>query len=62
MEEREYSFMYLLDMKYANTHSGLTKKLLLTVNQTCVVEMNLPKPLNDFNDENGEIALCLSVQ
>ena len=60
MEERKNTGrIYLMNVDHANTHSSFDEKLAPIHQSNLCCEIDLPtKPLNDFNDENGEIALC----
>lgn len=60
MEERKNTGrIYLMNVDHANDHgSFISEKAPIKQSNLCC-EINLPtKPLNDFNDEEGEIALC----
>ena len=60
MEERKNTGrIYLMNVDHANDHSSfIASKAPIKQSNLCC-EINLPtKPLNDFNDEEGEIALC----
>jgi ribonucleoside-diphosphate reductase alpha chain len=60
MEERKNTGrIYLMNVDHANTHSSFDEKLAPVHQSNLCCEIDLPtKPLNDFNDEDGEIALC----
>ena len=60
MEERKNTGrIYLMNVDHANTHSSFIEKVAPIRQSNLCTEINLPtKPLNDFNDEEGEIALC----
>ena len=60
MEERKNTGrIYLMNVDHANTHSSFNEKEAPVHQSNLCCEINLPtKPLKDFNDENGEIALC----
>ena len=60
MEERKNTGrIYLMNVDHANTHSSFNEKEAPVRQSNLCCEINLPtKPLNDFNDEKGEIALC----
>ncbi|XPE42377.1 hypothetical protein ACNKHV_14210 [Shigella flexneri] len=52
--------IYIQTLHHCNTHSPFDPAIApVRVSLTCALEIALPtKPLNDVNDENGEIALC----
>jgi len=60
MEERKNTGrIYLMNVDHANTHSSFNEKEAPVHQSNLCCEINLPtKPLKDFNDEDGEIALC----
>ena len=60
MEERKNTGrIYLMNVDHANTHSSFEESLAPVPQSNLCCEIDLPtKPLNDFNDEDGEIALC----
>ena len=60
MEERKNTGrIYLMNVDHANTHSSFEESLAPVHQSNLCCEIDLPtKPLNDFNDEDGEIALC----
>ena len=60
MEERKNTGrVYLMNVDHANTHSSFDEKLAPIHQSNLCCEIDLPtKPLNSFNDPNGEIALC----
>jgi len=60
MEERKNTGrIYLMNVDHANTHGSFKPELAPVRQSNLCCEIDLPtKPLNDFNDENGEIALC----
>jgi len=60
MEERKNTGrIYLMNVDHANTHSSFDESLAPVHQSNLCCEIDLPtKPLNDFNDEEGEIALC----
>jgi ribonucleoside-diphosphate reductase alpha chain len=60
MEERKNTGrIYLMNVDHANTHSSFDEKMAPIHQSNLCCEINLPtKPLTDFNDEEGEIALC----
>ena len=60
MEERKNTGrIYLMNVDHANDHSSFISKKAPVKQSNLCCEINLPtKPLTDFNDEEGEIALC----
>ena len=60
MEERKNTGrIYLMNVDHANTHSSFDETVAPIHQSNLCCEIDLPtKPLNDFNDEEGEIALC----
>jgi len=60
MEERKNTGrIYLMNVDHANTHSSFDEKLAPIHQSNLCCEIDLPtKPLNNFNDPDGEIALC----
>jgi len=60
MEERKNTGrIYLMNVDHANTHSSFDEKIAPVHQSNLCCEIDLPtKPLSDFNDEDGEIALC----
>ena len=60
MEERKNTGrIYLQNVDNANTHSSFKQDVAPIRQSNLCAEIDLPtKPLNDFNDETGEIALC----
>lgn len=60
MEERKNTGrIYLMNVDNANSHSAFKEEIAPVKQSNLCCEINLPtKPLNDFNDEDGEIALC----
>lgn len=60
MEERKNTGrIYLMNVDHANTHSSFDEKLAPIHQSNLCCEINLPtKPLRNFNDPDGEIALC----
>ena len=60
MEERKNTGrIYLMNVDHANTHSSFDESVAPVHQSNLCCEIDLPtKPLNDFNDEEGEIALC----
>ena len=60
MEERKNTGrIYLQNVDHANEHSSFKTEVAPIKQSNLCCEIDLPtKPLNDFNDEEGEIALC----
>ena len=60
MEERKNTGrIYLMNVDHANDHSSFISEKAPVKQSNLCCEINLPtKPLTDFNDEEGEIALC----
>tara|TARA_B110000211_G_C14067089_1_gene548153 strand:+ start:10 stop:2298 length:2289 start_codon:yes stop_codon:yes gene_type:complete len=60
MEERKNTGrIYLMNVDHANDHGSFKAELAPIKQSNLCCEIDLPtKPLNDFNDEEGEIALC----
>ena len=60
MEERKNTGrVYLMNVDHANTHGSFDENVAPVRQSNLCCEINLPtKPLNDFNDVHGEIALC----
>ena len=60
MEERKNTGrIYLMNVDNANSHSAFKEELAPVKQSNLCCEINLPtKPLSDFNDPDGEIALC----
>ncbi|WP_199611869.1 class 1a ribonucleoside-diphosphate reductase subunit alpha [Flocculibacter collagenilyticus] len=51
--------IYLQNVDHCNTHSPFDSKVAPVKQSNLCLEIALPtKPLNNINDENGEIALC----
>jgi ribonucleoside-diphosphate reductase alpha chain len=51
--------IYIQNVDHCNTHSPFDPMVAPVKQSNLCLEIALPtKPLNDFNDENGEIALC----
>jgi ribonucleoside-diphosphate reductase alpha chain len=58
-ERKDTGRMYLMNVDHANEHSSFKPDLAPIRMSNLCSEIDLPtKPLNDFNDEEGEIALC----
>ena len=60
MEERKNTGrIYLMNVDHANDHSAFIPEKAPVKQSNLCCEINLPtKPLQDFNDPEGEIALC----
>jgi len=60
MEERKNTGrIYLMNVDHANTHGAFDEAVAPVKQSNLCCEINLPtKPLNAFNDEEGEISLC----
>lgn len=60
MEERKNTGrVYLMNVDHANTHGSFDESVAPVRQSNLCCEINLPtKPLRDFNDVQGEIALC----
>ena len=60
MEERKNTGrIYLMNVDHANDHGAFVSEKAPIKQSNLCCEINLPtKPLTDFNDEEGEIALC----
>jgi ribonucleoside-diphosphate reductase alpha chain len=58
-ERKDTGRIYLMNVDHANDHGSFIKKVAPIKQSNLCCEINLPtKPLNDINDEDGEIALC----
>ena len=58
-ERKDTGRIYLMNVDNANTHSSFKQDIAPVRQSNLCCEIDLPtKPLNDFNDEQGEIALC----
>lgn len=58
-ERKDTGRIYLMNVDNANTHSSFKQDVAPVRQSNLCCEIDLPtKPLNDFNDPNGEIALC----
>ena len=60
MEERKNTGrIYLMNVDNANSHGAFKPEVAPVKQSNLCCEIDLPtKPLNDFSDESGEIALC----
>jgi len=58
-ERKDTGRIYLMNVDNANTHSSFKQEVAPVRQSNLCCEIDLPtKPLNDFNDPDGEIALC----
>ena len=58
-ERKDTGRIYLMNVDHANDHSTFDKVQAPVRQSNLCAEITLPtKPLNDLNDEEGEIALC----
>jgi ribonucleoside-diphosphate reductase alpha chain len=58
-ERKDTGRIYLMNVDHANDHGAFVKELAPVRQSNLCCEINLPtKPLNDFNDPDGEISLC----
>ena len=58
-ERKDTGRIYLQNVDHANDHGSFIKELAPIRQSNLCSEIDLPtKPLNDINDENGEISLC----
>jgi ribonucleoside-diphosphate reductase alpha chain len=58
-ERKDTGRIYLQNVDHANDHGSFIKELAPIKQSNLCSEIDLPtKPLNDINDENGEISLC----
>ena len=58
-ERKDTGRLYLMNVDHANTHGSFDEKIAPVRQSNLCCEIDLPtKPLNDANDEDGEIALC----
>ena len=58
-ERKDTGRIYLMNVDHANTHSSFKEEIAPVHQSNLCCEIDLPtKPLNDFNDPDGEIALC----
>ena len=58
-ERKDTGRIYLMNVDHANSHSSFDPELAPIRQSNLCCEINLPtKPLDDINDESGEIALC----
>ena len=58
-ERKDTGRIYLQNVDHANDHGSFIKEIAPIRQSNLCCEIDLPtKPLNDINDENGEISLC----
>ena len=58
-ERKDTGRIYIMNVDNANTHSSFDASVAPIKQSNLCCEINLPtNPLNDINDENGEISLC----
>lgn len=58
-ERKDTGRIYLMNVDHANDHGSFDKHQAPIRQSNLCVEIDLPtKPLNDLNDESGEISLC----
>ena len=58
-ERKNTGRVYLMNVDHANTHSSFDETVAPVKQSNLCCEIDLPtKPLNSFDDEDGEIALC----
>jgi ribonucleoside-diphosphate reductase alpha chain len=58
-ERKDTGRIYLQNVDHANDHGAFIKEVAPIHQSNLCCEIDLPtKPLNDINDENGEISLC----
>jgi ribonucleoside-diphosphate reductase alpha chain len=58
-ERKDTGRIYIMNVDNANTHSSFDETVAPIKQSNLCCEIDLPtKPLNDINDEEGEIALC----
>jgi ribonucleoside-diphosphate reductase alpha chain len=58
-ERKDTGRIYLMNVDHANTHSSFKEEVAPIHQSNLCCEIDLPtKPLKDFNDPDGEIALC----
>ena len=58
-ERKDTGRIYLMNVDHANDHGSFVKELAPVKMSNLCCEISLPTvPLTDFNDPNGEIALC----
>ena len=58
-ERKDTGRIYLMNVDHANTHGSFREDVAPVHQSNLCCEIDLPtKPLNDINDQEGEIALC----
>ena len=58
-ERKDTGRIYLMNVDHANDHGSFIPEVAPIRQSNLCCEIDLPtKPLNDINDENGEISLC----
>jgi ribonucleoside-diphosphate reductase alpha chain len=58
-ERKDTGRIYLMNVDHANDHGSFIKEVAPIRQSNLCCEIDLPtKPLNDINDQNGEISLC----
>ena len=58
-ERKDTGRIYLMNVDHANTHGAFIEDIAPIHQSNLCCEIDLPtKPLNDINDEEGEISLC----
>jgi len=58
-ERKDTGRIYIMNVDNANTHSSFVEEVAPIKQSNLCCEIDLPtKPLNDINDEEGEISLC----
>lgn len=58
-ERKDTGRIYLMNVDHANDHGSFIKEVAPIKQSNLCCEITLPtKPLNNINDENGEISLC----
>ena len=58
-ERKDTGRIYLMNVDHANTHGSFKPEMAPVKQSNLCCEINLPtKPLDNINDETGEIALC----
>ena len=58
-ERKDTGRIYLMNVDHANTHSSFDESVAPIKQSNLCCEIDLPtKPLDNINDEHGEIALC----
>jgi ribonucleoside-diphosphate reductase alpha chain len=58
-ERKDTGRIYLMNVDHANTHGSFIEELAPIKQSNLCCEIDLPtKPMDNINDENGEISLC----